>query len=240
MTKEFQKAFDQVELSPQADGRIRSALMACQQDNAVSPLPTGRTAKRTVRFLLIAAAVALLGTVTALAVVNRGILEITRADPDTYDHETLSVEEGSGGDYIVIYRATGEIPDQTGVWYPEILPDNFEELSVTRGRKSSSVVFGYGEINRMTLMYQVAGLDSYITIPDSNSEYRLERRTVSVNGVEGVLFTDHYEDIPDVQSSVLIWLYPETGIGFSLGCWSYDPIDLVQIAESVTLRQPEP
>ena len=153
MGKEYQRAWDQVTLSPQADERIRAQLESAlaRKDNVVplhpeAPHKVKKAARRTVRTLLIAAAVGALLTVSVYAAANHtgffrtvfGAKGLSDTESFTYDSlegpETApgqsfsdvdpEAAEAALGDYVTDSGASVTVGDYTLTIESVLIDDN--------------------------------------------------------------------------------------------------------------------
>ena len=222
---DIRELYDNITLSPAADGRIRSAL-----EQAVRPVPAHgrrRPVRKGLRISVLAAVTAGLLTVTALAA---GVIRIVQAERSVSlgfqdsDETVAAVDVG--------FDRTDQDPiAPLGVWTVDV-PDGYARIGgVTQG--------DYTENNwkndrgaRLSFRYEKAGAGlGNVTLTEESIR---EKRSVTVGDLPGTLYV-----LPG--GSLLAWVDEQAGIGFMLTD-DGGGLDLPALAETVsrTADRPEP
>lgn len=235
MVNKFLTAWDQVTLSPEADERIRAALVAAQNSkNNVIPLHAGNTSKKrvrnTARFTFIAAVMVCLLSVTALAV---GIGRIVFTENDVLIGRA---GEDEPTEYVELdFDATTDDPIHMGVWTLDV-PEGFKETEGSYYRDSNAGTYWENGANqRIIFEYQAADLGyGHTQIPKADIR---EKQDVTVNSAPGHIYT--YADNFGNLWTALYWVDEEKGVGFRLLCED-DSIDLLTLAETAHQTDDKP
>lgn len=221
MLENYIKAMDSLQLSPEADALIRQTLAAacCEQTQEVKPM---RHHKKKLSALMIAAIVAvclLAGTALAAALsrVDMNVTDWSFFHSDDQKHISIEFDH-TDEDYI-----------ELGHWYPQSLPEGFEESFVSEIMSGGQNIHFENEAGDFLGLYcQIAGAAN-----DSSLEGDFTIEDVDINGAPGQLFTDN-APADAAYYMVIFWTAPEQGVGFHLEYLGNEEIDLVAIAESVT------
>lgn len=178
--------------------------------------------KKKLSVLMIAAIVAvclLAGTAMAVA--------LSRVDMNVTD---LSFFHGDGQKHISIdFAPTDKDYVELGHWYPQSLPEGFEESFV------SEIMSGFQNIHFENEAGDFLGLRCQAAGAANNSYFEgdFTIEDVDINGAAGQLFIDN-TPVDTAYSMLLFWTAPEQGVGFQLEYMGNEEIDLTAIAKSVT------
>lgn len=227
------EAWDQVQLSDAARIRIQESL--AREPKAPRHPPRFQMAA------VMAVLVFILSTVVVASTLDRIWLTV----------EPISLEEGAQGSYLVSFRPTDDAPIDLGNWYPQWLPEGFEEYYVgsdeygirtiifENDEEFICLTYGKANANRNWLVRGVdevtegkVGERSAILLTRTGDGDGVEqRRTLGNQGVSIPLGT------PD---QILLWDDGERGVGFILDYVGGGECDLIRIAESMALMKEAP
>lgn len=228
MKKIVQETWNQVELTGEAEERIRRALA---QGNPIS-FP-----KRRIRLAVIAAVICVLALTTAAVAAT-----IARISMDV---RSVQVEE-SGDTYTVAFKPTDAEPINLGDWYPDALPEGLELKYVSSGESGMRLLYFSGEEEFFLFGYAKANEERTFQVQHVDSVEWLD-----VGNVKGCLFTrmggEQFQDsaillTPEkavtknhkgVRQQILFWTDEDRGIGFVLNYVGEGDYDLTAIARSV-------
>ena len=196
-----------------------------------------RASKKLVRTALIAAVCAMALTTTALAVaLSRVDMVVQEHDiPATASDEAsgFSYEARSNGgatQYDITFMPVDNEYIELGYWYPETLPEGFEETFVSDHYwQSQTVHYGNGTDDWITYMYGIAGDWFNITL-----EGNFDIRDVTVGSNQGKMFIGDPADYDGNQYTTIVWTDAERGLGFFLEYMGREQVDLATMAQSVT------
>ena len=243
MNNAYRSAMDEIQLSPEADARIRQEIFCSQA------LRQGKTAgKRQGKTLLRAAAAVaavLLLAVTVYAAGARIYMRITREQNDrtsvTFEEterketETAVLRDllAETEQELTVYEAQYQFPREEpgvfielGYWLPEYIPEGYEETFVSdRAYGSQTILYGNEAGNEIRFEYAKPSGFGGVTMYGVVSE-----ETVMIGESEGVLFRK-------TSGSSLCWTRESEGIGFWLSA-DDSAVDLVEMAQSVTACEP--
>ena len=224
----YWSAYDQIKLPDAASDRIRRALeLRCShtEKEARFMRKTGRRLS-TLAIAVIVAAVLCVGAAAAavaLSRVNMNVTEINEANiEDGTEQSACDITfEAADSDYIDL-----------GTWYPQSIPDGFEETFISDGQCGiQNIDFENADGDLLGLCYQKAGSNADIEL-----ENVVERQDVTVNGETGILYIS---GSGEKTNELLVWTDSERGIGFDVSYYGSADVDLVAFADSVT-EQDEP
>ncbi len=211
MYNNYRSAWEQETLSPEADARIRQILVASSCSGTYKETILMKNIKRKIpkaAAAVIAAVITL--TVAALAVAVVHIDLVTTRFP---------------GYFEVDFQATDDEYIELSSWYPQYIPDGFEESFISDTQGHSQLIKFTNEDHSALLVfsYETAG-----TGKDISFNLFEGKEPVTVNGTEGLL----------VNGTHLYWTDHARGIGFSLSIDGenidlIDSTELIAIAESV-------
>lgn len=211
MHNDYRSAWEQEFLSPEADARIRQMLEAssCSVKNKET-IPMKNIKRKIPKTAAAAIAAVIILTVAALAVAVVRIDLVTTRFP---------------GYFEIDFQATDNEYIELSSWYPQYIPDGFEEsfISDTQGH-SQLIRFTNEDCSALLeLSYETAGAGREISFNLFKG-----KETVTVNGMEALL----------VNGTHLYWTDDARGIGFSLSIDGenidlIDSTELIAIAESV-------
>lgn len=211
MYNDYRSSWEQETLSPEADARIRRMLeeSSCSDTNKET-IPMKNIKRKIPKTTVAAIAAVIVLTVAALAVAVSRIELVTTRFP---------------GYFEVDFQATDEEYIELGSWYPQYIPDGFEEsfISDTQGH-AQLIRFSNEDYSALLeFSYETAGAGKEISF----SIFRV-KETVAVNGMEALL----------INGTHLYWTDDARGIGFSLSIDGenidlIDSTELIAIAESV-------
>lgn len=188
---------------------------------------TGRRLS-TLAVAAIVAAVLCVGAAAAVA--------LSRVNMNVTENNEVNMDDGTEQNvYDVTFEAADSDYIDLGAWYPQNIPDGFEETFISDGQCGvQNIDFENADGDLLNLMYQKAGSNADLEI-----ENVVERQDVTVNGEAGILYVSKSGGETD---TTLIWTNSERGIGFTASYTSYTgsaDVDLVAFADSVT-EQDEP
>ena len=166
---------------------------------------------------LIATASLLAFSITAYAVGRRIYMEIQESRVDDSTYYEMSFLPGDNG-YIDL-----------GYWYPEKLPDGFEEVFVSDHYSTADQCIWFENENGDTIRFDYAVAGDWNISVEADV---VKTENVTVNGNPGQLFTSEYDN--NNASKTLYWYIEDRGIRFSLHFEGTADVDLLAIAESVT------
>lgn len=176
-----------------------------------------RRIDRRLALALIAAASLLAFSITAYAAGRRIYMEIQESRVDDSTYYEMSFLPGDNG-YIDL-----------GYWYPEKLPDGFEEVFVSDYYSYEGQTIWLKSKNGDTIRFEYAVAGDWNNSVETNV---VKTENVTVNGNPGQLFTSEYDN--NNASKTLYWYIEDRGIRFSLNFEGTANVDLLAIAESVT------
>ena len=209
MIEEYRKTMDQISLSDAADRRILDALLRAA-DKEVVPMKK-ETKKRISRaaFAALAAAAALLLTAAGWMIVSR-----VRTRVDTW------------GEYAQVdFQRTDEDYIELGSWYPEAIPEGYENTFISDTQMGSQrLVFTNAAGQSFDLVVQKAGPGGEMVMRPVSQE------TVDIDGAEGTLYRCAGDGGGEYQ--VLAWTKEERGLGFFMSSEDM-ALDLPAVARSV-------
>ena len=232
-------------------------------DNGRSMQSMNHIGRKTLRTVLIAGLIAVLGIITALAASKGGALQVVRNHfnvrdraPDAeivqmQDVETgetlyfansdvLSIiandEDGNATSYTFAFMAGEDGPEELGGWKLGKLPEGFEQTGSSRDDRRGMVEYeAHPEGVRVELM------EFSYELPGSKMTFYqpCTLENVTVNGDDGVLikspiFTEDWQGQRyELQQLHLFWFSSDAGIGFTLYYYGIPGIDLIDLAQSV-------
>lgn len=216
----FCRAWNRVNLSPEADERIRRAIASA----ASKPVPL-KQAKKLSKIALAAILAVLLLIVTAAAVVvHRTELDLTEWHSTTLDIDSYNVT-------LTPVDTSGEL----GFWYPKELPDGY------------TVLFVSNNTGRLRLFFQNETGDTLELFCCTSEDYALgsvtggyDKQDITVNGAAGYRFdATRPEELGLTTHVMLCWSASEQNAAFRLEYKGNSPLapDLLAIAESVSLQE---
>lgn len=207
-----------------SDGTLEEVLNVIDTQTTVKHLK--RTGRNTLRTVLIAAAVAALGIVTAWAV---GIGRIVFTEKDI-----LVIQDGEDepAEFVEVgFDTTTDGPVHMGVWTLDV-PDGFAETEGGYYRDSDAAIY-WKDANGKRVLFEYQAADLAYGQMQIIREGILEDQDVTVNGAPG-----HRYVLNDGQS-MLFWVDEEKGVGFRLVCEA-DSIDLLALAETAHQTDDKP
>lgn len=223
-TNDFCGMWERIELSAEADDRIRRAIEAAcseRETEVISMRSAKNIRRRAPKTAVAALAAAAVLTVAALAIaVSRINVDIQRfrggESLDTPTAEPYSVEidfQTVDGAYIGL-----------GTWYPAEIPDGYVETFVSDAAagQGQRVVFENGAGKCFDMVVRTAGLGAQFGVSDVITESE-----VTINGETGVLYATAS------GGQVVVWADDARGIGFVMST-DDEQLDLAAIAQSVT------
>ena len=205
MHNNYRSAWEQETLSPEADARIRRMLEASSCSGKHKETIPMKNIKRKIPKTTVAAIAAVIVlTVAALAVaVSRIELVIHREN----------------GSHVIEFTPVDEEYIDLGTWYPEYIPEGYEESFISFVMDGSQVIhFENEDGDLISLEYQTAKASHQVYIDLARTQ-----EDVTVNGLPATIFGE----------SSLFWTNDERGIGFHLS-GSVGKEELIAIAESIT------
>lgn len=220
MLENYIKAMDSLQLSPEADERIRRTLAAacCERTQEVKPMKHHRKKLSALMIAAIVAVCLLAGTALAVA--------LSRVDMNVTDWSIFHNDDQKH--FSIEFDPTDEDYIELGHWYPQSLPEGFEESFVSEQMSGSQRLVWRNETGDcLALVCHIASETVDISL-DGN----LNQEEVSIRGSAGTLFTDE-SPVDTELYKALFWTAPEYGIGFFLEYGGSEDIDLIAIAESV-------
>ena len=232
--KEFQRSWDQVTLSAEADARISAAIEAARQERGEGS-PHGSIVKKGALRLSRGAAV---------AAMLAALLIVTTAAAGLY-HTTLWVRPSSEGEW---HCRLGEEMVEVGFEDPAVEPHDLGRWGPTAGgfeiiAGCCSDMVGTDEpwiddkhhgdwwVNadgaKVLLSFRLPNHchNSYAL------DWILEQGDISVNGVDA-WYLVHRNSVDEVLTTVF-WTVPDAGVGFTLVSYDLSIDELIPIAESV-------
>ena len=213
MIEAYRKTMDQILLSDAADRRILDALLRAE-DKEVVPM------KQTTKKRLSRAAVAALAAAAAVLLAAAGwtVVSRVRTRVDTW------------GDFAQVdFQRTDEDYIELGSWYPEELPEGYENSFISDTQMGSQrLVFTNAAGQSFDLVVQKAGPGGEMVMRPVSQE------TVDIDGTEGTLYRCKGDSGGEYQ--VLAWAKEERGLGFFMSSEDMT-LDLTAIACSVRERE---
>ena len=209
--------------------RARTAERIDALRHAEAAAPRANRPRRTVRIVLLAAALTALLSVTAYAVYQRIVIVERRTqatDVGTSQAESLT-EVG--------FEPVSDEPGLLGVWEMGAVPEGFALTDSFYSAGYATMSWERDGGGRLDLTYTKGGNEpGSMTLP---SGAVTEKRDVTVRGSQGKLYTLGEEG----DYRVLLWTDEARGVGFSLVAQDgADDVDLIPLAESVALTNDKP
>lgn len=209
--------------------RARTAERIDALRRAESAAVCAKKSRRTLRIVLLAAALTALLSVTAYAVYQRiVIVERQTQATDTETGQTESLTE-------VGFEPTSDEPVLLGVWEMGAVPNGFAMTESFYSAGYATVSWERDGGGRLDLTYTKGGnVPGSMTLP---SGVEMKKEDVTVHDSRGTLYTLGEED----DYRVLLWTDEARGVGFSLVAQDgADDVDLIPLAESVVLTDHKP
>jgi len=209
MIEAYRKTMDQISLSDAMDRRILDALLHAE-DKEVIPM------KKTTKKRLSRAMIAALAAAAALLLAAAGWMVVSR----------VRTRVDTWGEYAQVdFQRTDEDYIELGSWYPEELPEGYENTFISDTQMGTQrLVFTNAEGQSFDLVIQKAG-------PGGEMVMRpVSQVTVDIDGAEGTLYRCAGDHGGEYQ--VLAWAKEERGLGFFMSSEDMT-LDLAAIARSV-------